>query len=177
MDHHPPLSASQPWRSAALIAAAVAAVELALLVILGIVLFGKFFGGQVERASDPAAVARAAVAEADADKGGAAKGSGPARKPTLARRETTVIVLNGNGVAGAASATAERIRAQRYRIAAADNAPRSDFERSLVMYRPGYEREGERLARDFGVKRVSPLDGLRARALQGAHVAFIIGAR
>jgi hypothetical protein len=43
------------------------------------------------------------------------------------------------------------------------------------MYRPRYEREATRLARDLGIKRVSPLDGLRARQLQGAHLAYIVG--
>jgi hypothetical protein len=178
VEHHADLRAPQPWRSAALIAAAVATVELVLLVVLGIVVFGKFFSGQVERATDPVTVAKAAVAQAD-EAAAAGGGSAAQARPMLDRGETSVIVLNGNGVAGAAAATADRIRARHYRIAATDNAPRSDFARSLVMYRPGYEREAKRLALDldFGIGRITPLDGLRARALRGAHVAFIIGVR
>lgn len=178
MEHHADLRAPQPWRSAALIAAVVATVELGLLVVLGVLVFGKFFSGQVERATDPVAVAQAAVAQAD-EAASAGGGTAAPAKPMLDRAETSVIVLNGNGVAGAAAATADRIRARYYRIAATDNAPRSDFTRSLVMYRPGYEREAKRLAHDldFGIGRITPLDGLRPRALQGAHVAFIIGAR
>ncbi|HYY76746.1 MAG TPA: LytR C-terminal domain-containing protein [Gaiellaceae bacterium] len=172
MDHPVDLPAPQPWRSAALIAVSVAVVELCILLVVGIVLFGKFFGGQVEKATDPVAVAKAAVARPAVD-GSSADGE-PAR-PTLSRRETSVIVLNGNGVAGAASVTAERVRAKHYRIAATDNAPRSDFQRSLIMYRPNFEREARRLARDLGIKGVSPLDGLRARHLQGAHLAYIVG--
>jgi LytR cell envelope-related transcriptional attenuator len=177
VEHREPLPARQPWRSAALIAAVVATVELCILVVLGIVVFGKFFSGQVDRASDPVEVAKAAVADAEAAASGSGSESGAPSKPMLERRETSVIVLNGNGVPGAAAATAERIRSHQYQIAATDNAPRSDFARSLVMYRPGYAREARRLAGDFGVRRVSPLDGLRVHALQGAHVAFIIGAR
>lgn len=172
MDHSPRLPAPQPWRSAALIAGSVAAVELCVLLVLGIVLFGKFFGGQVDKATDPVAVARAAVGGAES--GGKPAAGKPAR-PLLARRETSVIVLNGNGVAGAASLTAERVRGKHYRIAATGNAPRSDFSSSLVMYRPGHEREARRLAKDVGIQRVSPLDGIRARDLQGAHLAFIVG--
>jgi hypothetical protein len=78
-------------------------------------------------------------------------------------------------VTGAASVIAERVRRKHYRIAATDDAPRSDFRSSLVMYRPRYEREARRLARDLGIKRVSPLDGLRAGRLQGAHLAYIVG--
>ena len=43
------------------------------------------------------------------------------------------------------------------------------------MYRPGFEGEARRLARDIGVRRVSPLDGIRRRDLQGAHIALILG--
>jgi hypothetical protein len=174
VEHHPSLPSPQPWRSAALIAACVATVELGILLVLGFVLFGKYFAGEVEKATDPTAVVQAAV---DRDKSRARNGGAGAkpRKPILARRETSVIVLNGNGVAGAAGSTAEQVRAHRYLIAGTANAPRTDFARSLVMYRRGFAREAARLARDIAVKRVAPLDGLRIRDLQGAHLALIVG--
>ena len=62
-----------------------------------------------------------------------------------------------------------------YLIAGTANAPRTDFARSLVMYRPGYKGEAMRLAKDVRVRRVVPLDGMRAAALQGAHIALILG--
>jgi hypothetical protein len=62
-----------------------------------------------------------------------------------------------------------------YIIAATGNAPRTDFRRSLVMYRKGYEGEAIRLAHDLHIRRVIPLDGLGLRDLQGAHLALIIG--
>jgi hypothetical protein len=176
VEHEARLPAPQPWRSAALIATSVAAVELCVLVVVGIVAFGKFFNGQVDRATDPAAVAQAAVASETkhAAQGEATQES--ERKAMLARRETSVIVLNGNGVAGAAAVMADRVHARSYSIAGADNAPRP-IVRSTVMYRPGFEREAERLAHDFAIGRVSPLDGLRIRQLQGAHLALLIGSR
>lgn len=172
MDHSARLPSPQPWRSAALIAATVATVELCILLVAGIVLFGKYFAGEVEKASDPTAVVKAAVEREQ--KSVQPGGSKPA-KPLLTRRETSVIVLNGNGIAGAASVVAEQIRASRYVIAGTGNAPRSDFRRSIVMYRPGFEGEASRLARDFKIKRVAPLDGMRIRDLQGAHLALVIG--
>jgi hypothetical protein len=175
VDHSARLADPHPWRSAALIAATIAGIELCILVIVGIVAFGKFFTGQVEKASDPRAVVQEAVARESAE---AAKATGKAEAAAavLPRRETSVIVLNGNGVAGAAATMAERIRARRYTIAGTDNAPRS-LARSLIMYRPGFEQEAKRLARDtgLGTRRVSALDGLRPRALQGAHLVFILG--
>jgi hypothetical protein len=43
------------------------------------------------------------------------------------------------------------------------------------MFRPGFEREARRLAKDLGVRRVVPLDGMRPAELQGAHVALVVG--
>jgi LytR cell envelope-related transcriptional attenuator len=174
MDHPAELRSPHAWRSAALIATSVAAVELFILLIVGLFLFGKFFNGQVDRATDPTTVAQAAIERA----AGEAKPAPTERKetrPLLERNEISVVVLNGNGVGGAAATSAQRVRAKRYRIAATGNAPRTDFRRSLVMYRPGFEREAERLARDLGMKRAVPLDGLRVRDLQGAHLAYIVG--
>jgi hypothetical protein len=173
VEHRQSLPAQQPWRSTALVAAGVAAVELCLLLVLGFILFGKYFAGEVERASDPVEVVKAAIAKGQQATAPETKGK-PA-KPLLSRGKTSVIVMNGNGIAGAAGATAQRVRARQYVLAATGNAPRSDFPRSLVMYRPGFEGEARRLARDVGVKRVAPLDGLHARELQGAHLALIVG--
>ncbi|HSK15871.1 MAG TPA: LytR C-terminal domain-containing protein [Gaiellaceae bacterium] len=171
MDHTTRLPATPPWRSAALIAVTVAVIELCVLVALGVVLFGKFFAGEVAKASDPVTVARAAV-ERDTP---AAAAGGDGKAAVLARGETSVLVLNGNGVAGAAGTMAERVRAKHYVVAGTGDASRTTFARSLVMYRPGFEREGQRLARDLGVRRVGPLDGLRPRALQGAHAVVVVG--
>jgi hypothetical protein len=174
VDHLSDLPAQQPWRNAAFIAATVATVELAILLVVGIIVFGKFFAGEVEKASDPVAVTQAAV---EREKAAApANDKGQAReKPLLQRGKTSVIVLNGNGISGAAGTAADGIRARNYLIAGTGNAPRTDFSRSVVMYRPGFEGEARRLARDIGVRRVSPLDGIRKRDLQGAHIALIVG--
>ena len=86
-----------------------------------------------------------------------------------------MLVLNGNGVTGAASIQAQLVQARRYRIAGTGDAPRTNFTHSVIMYRPGFAREAKRLARDFRITTVTPLDGLKRRDLQGAHVAMIVG--
>lgn len=171
MDHPAQLSAAQPWRSAALVAATIAAVELFLLVAIGFAFGATLFSREVERAAVPVPAAQAAPAPV-AD-------TRPETKapplPPLPRSETSVMVLNGNGIAGAAGETAERVTKRGYIIAGTANAPRSNFRRSLVMYRPGREAEARRLAADLRVKRVAPLDGIRVGDLQGAHLALIVG--
>ncbi|HXV35141.1 MAG TPA: LytR C-terminal domain-containing protein [Gaiellaceae bacterium] len=178
MDHRADLPATPPWRSAAFIAVSVATVELVILLIVGIWLFGKFFSDEVSKATDPTTVARVAVERELKERGQLPQQQAEAKpdvKPLLSRREVSVLVLNGNGVTGAASEAAARVRAEKYLIAGTGNAASSDYPRSLVMYRPGFEREARRLAKDLGVRRVVPLDGMRPRALQGAHVALILG--
>ena len=177
MDHPAQLSAPQPWRSAALVAATIAAVELFLLVVLGFAFGAKLFSREVDRvtATVAAPAAQATVAAETPVAQSEAPVEAPAPVVILARNETSVIVLNGNGVAGAASVAAERVQRRGYIVAGTTNAPRTNFRRSLVMYRPGREGEARRLARDLKVKRVAPLDGIRIADLQGAHVALIIG--
>jgi LytR cell envelope-related transcriptional attenuator len=177
VDHRADLPAQPPWRNAAFIAATVATVELLILLIVGIWLFGKFFSDEVSKATDPKKVATAAVERRLKDSG-QLPGQKQARSganAVLPRDETSVLVLNGNGIGGAASEAADEIRSQNYLIAATGNATRTDYPRSIVMFRPGFKTEAQRLARDIGLKRVSPLDGIRVRDLQGAHVALVVG--
>ena len=167
MDHPGSLSSSLvPWRAAALVAGAIAGIELVILVVVGLALAAEPFAEEAGRAVATRAKSGSAPA--------VQRESGPA-SPTLSRGETSVLVLNGNGLQGAAATSAERVRARGYLIAGTGNAARSDVRRSFVMYRPGYRGEAERLAEDLGVKRVGPLDGVRAAALQGAHVSLVVG--
>ncbi len=172
MDHPlaPPEALIRPWRLAAFVAAAVAAVELLILLAIGGGALLDSVSHRLEREAQQRALAPAAKQKAVT----------PAKKvaatPELPRRRVVVRVLNGNGRTGAAATAASRVRDRGYRIGFVGNAPRTDFAASLVMYKPGFAGEAERLARDLRVKRVGPLDGVRPRELGGAHVVFILGA-
>lgn len=159
----------RPWRTATLVASAVAALELVVLVGAGAMLLAKPLSKHVRATAEVHAFAPLAKEKPKPvqQKAGA---------PTHTRAETTVMVLNGNGRSGAAAAAADRVRRFGYLIGTTGNAPRSDYATSVIMYRPGYRAEGERLAKDLHVKVVGPLDGLSVRDLLGAHLAVIIGA-
>jgi len=161
-----PLDLAHPWRTRAIIAAAVAAVELVVLLVAGVVLVAPALGRHVRHAASVKALAPAAPR----------KHAAKAKQPTLSRHETSVLVLNGNGRTGAAAAEAQRIRGLGYRIGGVGNAPQTTYGRSVVMYRPGFRPEAVRLARDTRILIVTPLDGLRRSQLRGAHVAVILGA-
>ena len=153
----------RPWRRATIAVSAVAAVELVTLAVVGIILLGNPLSRHL-RASAAAAAAPRTRASVPA----------PAKRPVLPRSETSVMVLNGNGQAGAAHATADRVQSRGYMLGNVGNAPRIT-PHSVVMYRAGYEAEGRRLGRDMRVRIVRPLDGMRPTQLLGAHLVLIIG--
>jgi hypothetical protein len=153
----------QSWRKAAIVVTVFAALELVALAGLAMALLGNPLSRHLKAEAASAAAPRVR--------------SGPTvlpTKTTLARGETAVIVLNGNGRAGAASDAADRVSARGYLVASVGNA-REPSPRSMVMYRRGYAAEGQRLARDLRVKLVTPLDGMRTSQLMGAHLVLIIG--
>jgi hypothetical protein len=162
-----PQAARRPWRTATIVASAVAALELALLVALGLPMLGRAVASDVRTAAEERVLAPAAKP--------AAPKAEAAPTPPLARADTAVVVLNGNGRTGAAGAAADRVHELGYLVAGTGNAGRSDYARTIVMYRPGRKAEGQRLAKDIGAKVVGPLDGLRLRDLMGAQVAVILG--
>ena len=159
--------AVRPWRTATLAVAAVAAVELVLLVMVGGALLAK--PEPAARRSAPKAAAAKRVAKT------APSPASPAPAAELPRRKVKVVVLNGNGHQGAAAAAASRVTRKGYRIGLVANAPSHDYATSLVMYRRGFEGEARRLAHDMGVKVVGPLDGVRPNQLHGAHAVLILG--
>ena len=171
MDHPATLASPRPWRAAALLAAGVATIELLLLVVIGLAWAANPFAGGETAVDEPRAAAAAAKPSASA----AAAPTKAAAAASLPRSETSVIVFNGNGIPGAAGRAAGLVRSLDYLIAGTGNARRTDFRRSLVIYRPGYKGEALRLAQDLRVKRVAPLDGMSAAELEGAHVALIVG--
>jgi hypothetical protein len=153
----------RPWRRATLVASSLAAFELVLLLIIGIVLVGKPLSAHAKNA---------AIAQATGiDK---VPSRPEPKSATLSRAQTSVLVLNGNGIAGAAATEASRVRARGYSVAGKGNSARS-YGRSVVMYRPGRLPEAQRLARDLGIRIVGPLDGLTVRRLHGAQVVVVLG--
>jgi hypothetical protein len=157
----------RPWRTATIVASTVAAFELVLILILGVALLGKPLSERMRDTAQKRSLGIETQVKAKPKIGSS--------KPQLARGETSVIVLNGNGVSGAAHTVASQVEARGYSIGDVGNANRTDYTRSVVMYRPGYRGEAMRLARDLRIRIVGPLDGMNVRQLMGAHVAVVVG--
>lgn len=168
-----PLDLARPWRRATYVAGAVAAVELVLLLVLGGIVLGPALADALKGAAREQVLSTPLPDDPVAKK----KPKPKAVAAKLPRGRTQVMVLNGNGRTGAAAEASAQVRGRGYRLGQVGNAPRSDYARSLVMFRPGFRGEAERLARDLRIKIVAPLDGMRPGELKGAHTAIILGAR
>ena len=153
------------WRTATIVASALAALELIALVAIGVAVVGKSVAHQVRAA----AIEKVSAAPPHAER------AAPVGAPQLTRAETDVVVLNGGGVAGAASEQADKLRVLGYLIGSVGNTAHQGSTRTLVMYRGNYRAEAARLAKDVGARIVSPLDGMRPGELMGAQLVLVIG--
>jgi LytR cell envelope-related transcriptional attenuator len=164
--HH--ISAEFPWRTATVVVGALAAVELFALIAIG--------AAQLAPHKHTAATASRSTAARSAPAHRAAPHFTKAPQHRLQPRgRVEVLVLNGNGVSGAAGAAADRLRVEGYRIGGATNAPRHDYARSMIMFVPGWLKEARRLAHDTGVRLVAPIDGLRRSQLRGSKIVLLLG--
>jgi hypothetical protein len=139
-------------------------LAVALMVVGGLVLLFQATG--TRSTSRPASAAK-----------GHSGRSAPLLPPLRPRSATSVLVLNGNGVSGAAGTEAAAIVSRGYAHAIPSDASSSNYARSIVLFRPGWQREASRLARDAGISAVAPLDGSVAPAYKRVPLVLILGAR
>jgi hypothetical protein len=175
VEHAPYItSRSFPWRTATIVVGAIAAAELVALALIG--------GTHIAHLVRPAAHTTAATAAKSAPAKHAATPAthvktpaAPPAHPIWPRSRVAVLVLNGNGVSGAAAAEASRIRILGYRVPAATNAPYHDYSRSMILFKPGFHTEARRLAHDAHIGLVAPIDGIRTAQLRGSKLVVILG--
>ena len=165
----------RPWRTATLVTGLIAVTEFIALIVLGGMLVAKPLSHAVLRQAEASAAAPAKKPAVIVKGTPAVPKHLAVVKPKLGRAKTGILVLNGNGRTGAASAEAVTLHHLGYPVLATGNAPRNDYATTVVMYRPGMRTEGIRLGRDLHLKVVGPLDGLKTPALHGAKLALILG--
>jgi len=168
----------RPWRTATLVAGSLAGIELVLIVVLGVILLGRSLSPHVHTAAAQAARAHKHAAAAPKKKADPAPVHRAHPGRVLPRSKTGVLILNGNGINGAAAEAAVVVRSRGYRVTATKNAPRTGYPTWRLMAAPGYAAEAVRFARDIGLgrARVGPLDGMIPRQLHGAKLVLILSA-
>jgi len=155
------------WRTATVVATGVAALELILLIALGMPMLGHAVSTEVRTAAENRVFAPQPKAQRQSQQKDTTR--------LLPRKRTSILVLNGNGQNGAAATASRRVHRLGYRVAGVGNATRTDYAHTIVMYRPGRRDEAKRLAKDLGARVVATLDGMRLRDMMGAHVALVLG--
>jgi LytR cell envelope-related transcriptional attenuator len=166
VQHAESIQTTFPWRTTTLVVGAIAAIELLALIAVGAARLA------------PAHHARAVAHGARKPLRTIAHHVAPApvrSVPLRPRTSVRVLVLNGNGVSGAASSEARRLELRGYRIGGAGNAERHDYARSMVMFVPGWLKEARRLAHDTGVRLVAPVDGMPRSQLRGSKIVLLLG--
>jgi hypothetical protein len=162
VEHVQPFGRPFPWRVAALTAAAIAVAELTvLLAVAGANVFGAHHAQTGLERTRPVSA------------------TGPVSKVHVIlrpRSRVSVLVLNGNGISGVAGTEASKILSAGYRRATPADAPSEGYARSLVLFRPGWQGEAQRLAHDAGILTVAPLDGRLAGSNAGYPLVLILGA-
>lgn len=155
-----------PWRALAVVALGAALIELVALLAIALVRVAphatptRAVRAPVEKHVQPALVHHVPTVPS---------------VPLRPRSRVRVLVLNGNGIGGAAASQAARLQGDGYRIGGVTNAQRHDYANSMVMFVPGWVREARRLAHDAGIRMVAPLDGLRPAQLKGSKVVLLLG--
>jgi len=168
VDHAQQLPREFPWRTAAVVVGVVAALELVALIGVG----ATRLAAPVRAHAVAAATHRStAAARPVMHRHVAAIPSHPLRP----RAKVSVLVLNGNGVSGAAGTEATSLQTLGYGASRSANAPRHDYARSMVLFVPGYLKEARRLGRDAHVGIVSVIDGMPKAQLRGSQLVVVLG--
>jgi hypothetical protein len=168
LDHSlaPPFElGARDWRKLTIVLGSVAAFEAVLVIVLAVVLIAPKISHHL----------RASAADSTMPKGAVGPHT-PGGKAKLAPAQTPVMVLNGNGRAGAAASSATEVRRLGYKLGTVGNAQRQDYPVSLVMYRPGLRSEALKFAKKVHVRTVGPLDGIKLHTLGRAKLVYIVGA-
>jgi hypothetical protein len=168
VEHTQHLQQGFPWRAATVVVGALATIELVALIGIGATRFAAPVHTHATAAKAPAAAAPVVHKRA---RHVAAVPSHPLRP----RGKLSVLVLNGNGINGAAGAEAVNLQTIGYGSSRSEDAPRHDYARSMVLYVPGYVQEARRLGRDSGIRMVATLDGMRTSQLKGSKLVLVLG--
>ena len=167
VEYAEPLSRPFPWRAATLVAATLATIEFVVLIVAAAFLLARPLHHPAPKATATPIHQTRAILHV--------RRIQVTPHALLPRTRLSVLVLNGNGIAGAAASAAAKLHGLGYRIGGKRNAERRHYARSIVMYVPSYAHEAQRLARDTGIHLIAPVDGLTPRALKGVKLVVLLG--
>jgi LytR cell envelope-related transcriptional attenuator len=102
------------------------------------------------------------------------KGKTAAAEKKIQPGEIEVAVLNGTASEGLAATWGGKVEEQGFELGAVTNTE-SEFEDSVVMFKPGREPEAKVVAKRLSISKVQPMISEVAEVSGGANVSVVVG--
>jgi hypothetical protein len=102
------------------------------------------------------------------------KGKTTAKAKAVQPSEIEVAVLNGTASEGLAATWGGKVEEQGFELGAVTNTE-SEFEDSVVMFKPGREPEAKVVAKRLSISKVQPMISEVAEVSGGANVSVVVG--
>jgi LytR cell envelope-related transcriptional attenuator len=96
------------------------------------------------------------------------------KKAAASPGEIEVAVLNGTSSEGLAATWGGKVEEQGFELGAVTNTE-SEFENSVVMFKPGREPEAKEVAEGLAISKVQPMISEVAEVSGGANVSVVVG--
>jgi hypothetical protein len=96
--------------------------------------------------------------------------------PAINPSSVTVAVVNGTSVTGAAARTGTKVSAAGFRLGNLSTASQQQRAESVVMFKPGANRQARVVAGKLNVAQIAPIDQQTANVAGGAPVVVVVGA-
>jgi hypothetical protein len=106
--------------------------------------------------------------------GGDQKGKTTAKAKAIQPSEIEVAVLNGTASEGLAATWGGKVEEQGFELGAVTNTE-SEFEDSVVMFKPGRKPEAKVVAKRLSISKVQPMISEVAEVSGGANVSVVVG--
>jgi hypothetical protein len=97
-----------------------------------------------------------------------------AKKKAASPGEIEVAVLNGTSSEGLAATWGGKVEEDGFELGAVTNTE-SEFEDSVVMFKPGHEPEAKEVAERLSISKVQPMISEVAEVSGGANVSVVVG--
>jgi hypothetical protein len=88
--------------------------------------------------------------------------------------DVTVSVLNGTSVPGAAAQIGDQVQQSGYTLGPVTNSS-SSFDQSVIMFKPGREKEAQQVSKDVGIGAVRAMTPEISGLAGAATVAIVVG--
>jgi len=102
------------------------------------------------------------------------KGKTASKAKAIQPAEIEVAVLNGTASEGLAATWGGKVEEQGFELGAVTNTE-SEFEDSVVMFKPGREPEAKVVAKRLSISKVQPMISEVAEVSGGANVSVVVG--